>query len=481
MNTMDRSTTHSIGQLQQELDSGALTSESLVRAQLARIECFNGQLNAYVEAYTQRALGAAIAADQQRAAGVKLGPLHGIPIAIKDLFEIDGKAITGGSLAQKPRISTLTATAVHRLERAGGIIMGKTHTVEFAFGGWGTNAVMGTPWNPWDRLVHRAPGGSSSGSAVAVASGLASAALGTDTGGSVRIPAGMCGLVGLKTTRGLISRHGLIELCPSLDSVGPITHTAEDAAWMLDALLGPDPLDPVSAKSPVFIAAAGLNLPVSGLRIWVLPQTERAHIAPGILAAYDMGIEQLVALGMQVVEQPLPTSLDQCMRIAGGLMSAEGYASLGSLFERDDLNFDPHVQRRVLSGRAIDAAAYIELQKQRRVARQAMADAMSNVDACVFPTNAMGSVPLSQVDEYGTPLALLGRFANLLNLCSVALPVGFDEHLMPVSMQVVGRAFAEPLILRVAHAYQQVTDWHQFRPLGWDMPDMPDMPDRVVA
>jgi aspartyl-tRNA(Asn)/glutamyl-tRNA(Gln) amidotransferase subunit A len=467
MNSLDHSTFHSIGQLQQALRSGRLTSEALVRGQLARIERFNGQLNAYVEAYTQRALGAAIAADQQRAAGVDLGPLHGIPVAIKDLFEIAGQAITGGSLAQRPRISRLTATAVQRLERAGAIILGKTHTVEFAFGGWGTNAVMGTPWNPWDREVHRAPGGSSSGSAVAVASGLASAALGTDTGGSVRIPAGMCGLVGLKTTRGLISRHGLIELCPSLDSVGPITHTVEDAAWMLDALLGPDPLDPVSAQAPVFSAAAGLNQAVAGLRVWVLPQAERAAIAPDILAAYDRGLEQLATLGMHLVEQPLPRSLELCMRVAGGLMSAEGYASLGALFEQSDLRFDPHVQRRVLSGKAIDSAAYIDLHNQRRAARKAMQEAMLNVDACVFPTNAVGSVPLDQVDEYGTPLALLGRFANLLNLCSVALPVGFDGQGMPVSMQIVGKAFAEPLILRIGHAYQQQTDWHQLTPSGW--------------
>ena len=471
MSHPDHSTFHSIGQLQQALVSGALTSEALVRAQLARIERFNGQLNAYVEAYTERALGAAIAADRQRAAGINLGPLHGVPVAIKDLFEIDGQAITGGSLAQAPRISSLTATAVQRLERAGAIVLGKTHTVEFAFGGWGTNAVMGTPWNPWDRHVHRAPGGSSSGSAVAVASGLASAALGTDTGGSVRIPAGMCGLVGLKTTRGLISRHGLIELCPSLDTVGPITHTVEDAAWMLDALSGPDPLDPVSARAPVFSASAGLTRPVAGLRLWVLPQAEREQIAPGVLAAYDAGLKQLAALGMQLIEQPLPTSLEQCMRVAGGLMSAEGYASLGELFERDDLRFDPHVQRRVLSGRAIDASAYIQLHNQRRAARQAMEEAMLNIDACVFPTNAIGSVPLDQVDEYGTPLALLGRFANLLNLCSVALPVGFDEQHMPVSMQIVGRAFAEPLILRIGHAYQQVSDWHRQRPSGWDLTD----------
>ena len=141
----------------------------------------------------------------------------------------------------------------------------------------------------------------------------------------------------------------------------------------------------------------------------------------------------------------------------------------GSLFERDDLRFDPHVQRRILSGRTIDAAAYIQLHNQRRAARQAMQQAMSNIDACVFPTNATGSVPLEEVDEYGTPLALLGRFANLMNLCSVALPIGFDEKGMPVSMQVVGQAFAEPLILRIGHAYQQVSDWHTLRPEGWEL------------
>ncbi|WPO97887.1 amidase [Pseudomonas sp. HR96] len=470
MRSLDSQASHSIASLQQALRAGDLTSESLVTAQLARIERFNAQLNAYVEAYHERALAAAQAADRQRRAGIDLGPLHGIPVAIKDLFEIEQQRITGGSRALPARRSQITATAVGRLQRAGAIIMGKTHTVEFAFGGWGTNAVMGTPWNPWDREVHRAPGGSSSGSAVAVACGLASAALGTDTGGSVRIPAGLCGLVGLKTTRGLISRHGLIELCPTLDTVGPLTHTVEDAAWMLDAMLGADPLDPASARAPQFSAAAGLRLPVAGLRLWVLPQTERVNIADDVLAVYDRTLQGLEALGLQLVEQPLPVPLEHCMRVAGGLMSAEGYASLGSLFERDDLQFDPHVRRRVLAGRAIDARDYIDLHRQRRSARAAMAQAMLNVDACVFPTNAVGSVPLAEVDEYGTPLALLGRFANLLDLCSVALPAGFDGQGMPVSVQIVGRAFAEPLILRIGQAWQQASDWHQRTPRGWDLP-----------
>lgn len=469
---MDNASAASIADLQARFAQGTLTSERLVSTHLARITRFNGQLNAYVESYHARALGAARASDQQRAAGVDLGPLHGIPVAIKDLFEISGQGITGGSRAKPPRISNHTATAVARLERAGAIVLGKTHTVEFAFGGWGTNEVMGTPWNPWDTTQHRAPGGSSSGSAVAVASGLATAALGTDTGGSVRIPAGMCGLVGLKTTRGLISRHGLIELCPSLDSVGPITHSAQDAAWMLDALLGPDPHDPVSALAPTFSAAAGLHRPVAGLRVWVLPHNERGAIAPGVLVAYDRALAQLAALGMELVEQALPLSLTDCMQVAGGLMSSEGYANLGTLFEQGHLRFDSHVKRRILSGRAISASAYMALQRQRRLAEAAMYEAMQNLDVCVFPTNALGSVPLSAVDEYGTPLALLGRFANLLNLCSVALPAGFDEQGMPVSVQVAGRAFEEALILRVGHAYQQATDWHQQRPAGWALEEV---------
>jgi aspartyl-tRNA(Asn)/glutamyl-tRNA(Gln) amidotransferase subunit A len=191
-----------------------------------------------------------------------------------------------------------------------------------------------------------------------------------------------------------------------------------------------------------------------------------------VLAAYDLALAQLVGLGMDLVEQALPVSLSECMQVAGGLMSSEGYANLGALFEQDDLRFDSHVKRRILSGSAICASDYIALQRQRQQAEAAMAEAMLNLDVCVFPTNALGSVPLNAVDEYGTPLALLGRFANLMNLCSVALPAGFDEQGMPVSVQVAGRAFDEALILRVGHAYQQVTDWHRQRPEGWALEEV---------
>jgi aspartyl-tRNA(Asn)/glutamyl-tRNA(Gln) amidotransferase subunit A len=454
----------SITQTLEALATGQLTSEALVESQLGRIAAFDAKLHAYVDVYRQEALQAARGLDTLRQAGYTLGPLHGITVAIKDLFEIEGRPITAGSRALPPRTSAVTASTVERLRSAGAIVLGKTHTVEYAFGGWGTNASMGTPWNPWDLQVHRIPGGSSSGSAVAVAAGMASAALGTDTGGSVRIPAGLCGLVGLKTTYGLISRHGLIDLCPTHDTVGPLTRTVRDCALLLDVLTGPDPRDPVSRHAPVRNVSGHLKRDVRGMRVWVLPRGERADVDAQVLAAYDQALSVLVELGMVLVEKPLPQSLEKSMGIAGNLMSAEGYANLGLLFERSELAFDPHIQRRILLGRDISAAGYITLLKAREAAIAEMREAMAGVDVLVFPTNAITAIALADVDELATPLSRFGRFVNLLDLCSVAVPAGLSSEGLPISIQIVGKAFDEPTILQVAYAYEQATVWHQAVP-----------------
>ena len=337
--------------------------------------------------------------------------------------------------------------------------------MEFAFGGWGTNAVMGTPWNPWDLQTHRVPGGSSSGSSVAVSAGLCCAALGTDTGGSVRIPAGLCGLVGLKTTHGLVSRHGLVELCPTHDTVGTITRDVADAALLLDVIAGPDARDPASAHAPVRRVRGAAGQPVAGTRMWVLPMAERDGIEPAVLAAYDRALDTLAGLGMHPVARPLPQSLAESMRVAGQLMSAEGFAHLGPLFEQD-LVFDPHVQRRILAGKGIGAAQYIGLLKLREAARAAMDEAMSGVDVCVMPTNAITAIPVDQVDEGATPLSRFGRFVNLLDLCAVAVQAGVSDGGLPVSVQFIGRPMAEPLILQVAHAFERATPWHLASPGG---------------
>ncbi|MGN6527249.1 MAG: amidase [Burkholderiaceae bacterium] len=450
------------------VSDGEITSEALVERQLARIARHDGRLHAFVDVYAEEARRAARALDQMLAAGIRLGALHGVTVAVKDLFEIAGHPLGAGSRAMPPRVSASSATVVARLRAAGAIVLGKTHTVEYAFGGWGTNAVMGTPWNPWDLEVHRVPGGSSSGSAVAVAAGLACAAIGTDTGGSVRIPAGLCGLVGLKTTRGLVSRNGLVELCPTHDTVGPITRTVRDAALMLDVIAGPDAHDSVSCAAPARATALQLERDMAGTRVWVLPASERHSIESDVLAIYDRALATMEGMGMHLVDRPLPQSCTESMRIAGSLMSAEGYALVGELFEQDELVFDPHVRRRILAGRKIDAAQYIELLQMRDKARDAMLAAMRGVDVCCFPTNAITAIPISEVDEASTPLSRFGRFVNLFDLCSLALPAGLSSAGLPVSIQVIGRPLDEPTVLQVGHAFERATPWHLAAPPGLD-------------
>ena len=241
---------HSLSDLAGRLARGETTSRALVEACLARIDERDGKLHAFVDVYRDDALKLADAADIERGAGATRGPLHGLPVALKDLFEIEGRQTTAGSKSWLGRTSDYTATAVAKLVGAGMIPLGKTHMVEFAFGGWGRNEPMGAPWNPWDMATHRVAGGSSSGSAVAVAAGLVPAAIGSDTGGSVRIPSSLCGLTGLKTTYGLVSLHGAIPLSTNLDTIGPLAHTVEDVALLTDAMAGPDPADRATLAAP---------------------------------------------------------------------------------------------------------------------------------------------------------------------------------------------------------------------------------------
>ncbi|KRC28957.1 glutamyl-tRNA amidotransferase [Acidovorax sp. Root219] len=467
-NSMASMTYAPLEQLAQAIACGELSSEALLESQLARIAQHGGRLHAFTDVYADEARAAARGLDQMARAGIRLGPLHGVTVAVKDLFEVEGKPIAAGSKARPPRTSTASAAVVERLRAAGAVVIGKTHTVEFAFGGWGTNAAVGTPWNPWDLRTHRTPGGSSSGSAVALAAGLCTASIGTDTGGSVRIPAGLCGVVGLKTTRGLISRHGLIELCPTHDTVGPLTRTVRDSAILLDVLSGPDPRDAVSLPVPARAVLPQLDAArgVAGMRMWVLPEAERVDVDPDVLAACDEAVRVLEGLGLQRVERTLPQSLAESMRVAGSLMSAEGYANLGTLFEQEGLEFDPHVRRRILLGRDIGAAQYLHLLRLREQAKAEMLAAMDGIDVCAFPTNAIAAIPLTEVDELATPLSRFGRFVNLLDLCALAVPAGFTCQGLPVSLQFIARPFDEATALRVGHAFEQATRWYLAVPPG---------------
>src|ERR1700736_5641055 len=282
-----------------EIGALRLSPVDLVEAALARIGAADAKLHAFVEVYADEARLAAEAADKAIRSGHAVGPLHGVPIALKDLIEIEGKIVTGGTLMWRERRAERTATLARRLIAQGMIVLGKTHTVEFAYGGWGTNARAGTPWNPWDPKVPRTPGGSSSGSGVAVAARLAPWAIGTDTGGSVRLPAAFCGLTGLKTTIGRVSTYGILPLSPTLDTPGPLARSVEDAALLYQVMQGPDPLDPRTRGIPPADPMPMLRRGVRGLRLGRMPEAERDGVDGEVLATYDAALEHLERLGAE--------------------------------------------------------------------------------------------------------------------------------------------------------------------------------------
>src|SRR3954471_23177681 len=283
-----------------------LSPVDVVEAMLARIASRDPKLHAFIDVYADDARLAAEAADKAIRAGHAVGPLHGVPIALKDLIDIEGRVTTGGSMAWRDRRSPATATLARRFFAQGMIVLGKTHTVEFAMGGWGTNSRRGTPWNPWDAQRARTPGGSSSGSGVAVAAGLAPWAIGTGPGGPVRLPASWCGITGLKTTIGRVSTHGVLPLSPTLDTPGPMARSVEDTALLYAVMQGADPLDPLTRGLPYADPMPTLRRGVRGLRLARMPDVERQHASAAVLAAYDRSLAELERLGAEIVPVQLP-------------------------------------------------------------------------------------------------------------------------------------------------------------------------------
>ncbi|MBL8582659.1 MAG: amidase [Rhizobiaceae bacterium] len=433
--------------------SDVVTPAAAVEAYLDRISALDDDLGAYVAVYSDEARRAGEERTEELRAGRQRGPLHGIPIALKDLIEVEGRRTMAGSAAWRDRVSTVTATIVRRLEDAGAIILGKLHTVEFAFGGWGTNPHLGTPRNPWGTATHRVPGGSSSGAGVAVAAGLAAAAVGTDTGGSVRLPSSFCGVTGLKTTKGLVSCHGIVPMAPSFDTPGPIARSAADAALLLGVLAGEDPLDPFSRRA---------SQPTAPHKSegYVLGRVSAADY-PGSQAAvwqnYNAALAAMAAAGTRVREIALPCRLTDYVA-QSIVLEAEAYAEYGKLAEDGDKPLGKAVRARILKGR-VPASDYLQgLWRLPQLRREFLA-ALDGVDALVTPTTLVTAPRLGDVDEATTP-AVLTRFVNILGLCALALPNGVDGEGMPTSLQIVGRPFDEARILAVGEWYQCHSDWH---------------------
>jgi aspartyl-tRNA(Asn)/glutamyl-tRNA(Gln) amidotransferase subunit A len=452
-----------VHELSRQLMSRSLSPVELTEAFLGRIASQDAKLHAYVEVYAQEARLAARGAEAAICAGQAVGPLHGIPIALKDLVELEGRVVTGGSEAWARRRATRTATLAQKIIAQGMIVLGKTHTVEFAMGGWGTNSRRGTPWNPWDPRRQRTPGGSSSGSGVAVAAALAPWAVGTDTGGSVRLSASWCGITGLKTTIGRISTHGVLPLSPTLDTPGPMARNVEDTALLYAVMQGPDPLDPLTRGLPYTDPMPTLKRGVRGLRLARMPQGERQHASAAVLAAYDSSLGQLERLGAEIVDVDLPFLFADVAAFNLRIMAAESYALLHELIDDEQAPLDPHVRPRIAAGRTISAQAYIEALHMRSVMKQQFAVALEGIDALLTPTTMTTALPLEEVDQTKAP-AHYTRFGNYLDLCALALPNGIAPDGLPTSLQIVCRANDEATALRIGWAYQDATDWHQRRP-----------------
>ena len=450
--------------LSRDIAARRLSPVDLVDALLARIAAHDPKLHAFAEVYAPEARVAAQAADKAIRSGHALGPLHGIPIAIKDIIDIEGRVTTGGSARRLNQRATATATATvaRRLVSHGLIVLGKTQTVEFACGAWGTNQHLGTPWNPWDAEVPRTPGGSSSGSGVAVAARLAPWAIGTDTGGSVRMPASWCGITGLKTTIGRISTHGILPLSPSLDTPGPMARTVRDVALLYDVLHGPDPLDPLTRGHQKADSIPTLERGVRGLKLARLPAEDRSGVAAQVLDAYDRSLAVLADLGAEIVDIALPFRLADFLSMTN-IMQAEAYFLHGHIAEDFGLKVDEAVRRRLLVGAGLSARDYLATLRRRDEMKQAMEAALAGANALLTPTTATAAIPLEEVNENETPTRF-ARFVNLLDMCALALPNGFTAEGLPISLQIACRGYEEALALRIGQAYQQATDWHERLP-----------------
>lgn len=376
--------------------------------------------------------------------------------AVKDMIDVEGAPTGGGGQVALDPSPARSAACVERLLEAGGAAVGKTHTVELAYGGWGTNRAVGAPWNPWDLEVHRAPGGSSSGSAVAVAMGMCDLALGTDTGGSVRIPAAACGVVGLKPGRFLASLRGVQDLAPSLDTVGILARDVAGAAKGLEIIARPDGDTPNRGG---FDAAKALATDVTGWRVAALSLDDLGETHPDIARSYLDALDRLRTAGVMVEFASPVRPMDAYFEPNGWLMGGEGWRVRGAHIEANGAVMDPWVVRRFSAGKAITDAE-IAAAHQRRIADQAEFHGwLTRYKAFLTPTSRIPAPPIDEVDETTSPLSSLTRAANYLDLPAASAPAGLTGEGLPIGLQIMGGSRDETSVVAVAAAFERVSDW----------------------
>ena len=443
----------SAADLGRALARGDFTSETLVTDLLERIRTYDPMLHAFVEVYRDAALLAARDSDRRRSRGQARCFLDGVPFAAKDLFDVEGHATLAGSKATAATAAARSAAAVLRLQADGMVLVGKTHTVEFAYGSWGTNPSCGTPVNPRDLLVQRVPGGSSSGSGVAVAAGLVPVALGTDTGGSVRSPSALCGIVGMKTSLGLIGRGGVQPLALVFDIVGPMTRSVEDAALLLAALQGEDPDDPATFGVPNADPLADLDKGVAGLTLRHPPMESLKAAERGILDRFSETLVDLEAMGAVIEEKLLPRALETYASLAANITTVEAWNRFRHLVEKEDSLVDPEIATRMSRGRTMTVADYLGYLEQRRVMQTEFHRYFAGADAVLLPSSPITAKPIEGAHDAFAPFGLFTRLGSLMDLACLSIPMG-DADGLPTAVQIMVRRYADPLALRIGRALE---------------------------
>lgn len=458
----------SISQLSEQLQQRQLSPVEVTQAYLDRIQALDSKLNSYLTVTAERALQEARIAETQIQQGQYKGPLHGVPLAHKDIIATKGIKTTCASKVLRDAVPEYDATVMERLQTAGSILLGKLNMNEFAT--ISPSVYFGRVNNPWN-LTHN-PGGSSSGSGAAVAAGLCAGSLGTDTGGSIRIPAAFCGIVGLKATHGRISLHGVTPLAWSLDHVGPMTHTVKDAAIMLQALAGYDPRDVGSSEAPVANYTAKLTSDIKGLTLgvptWFFPE----YTDPEVRRSFDAAVQVLQGLGARIEEVTLPSLENVWTELALPILNGEANAWHEPYLQTQAEDYGPTVRKFLERGKSTSAIDYVCAQRAKARFRREVLDACVRVDALLTPGELIpppahdARSAIINGKEISLTSALISATCpfNLTGQPALTVPCGFTASELPLALQIVGKPFDEATVLQVGYAYETQTEWYKRRP-----------------
>ena len=450
----------------EQIKTKALSPVELTESALARIEAVESKITAFATVTAEIARKAAAQAEQEIATGGYRGPLHGIPVGIKDLYETAGVATTSSSKVRRDYVPAADSAVVEKLSAAGSVMVGKTHTHEFAYGG-----TTPTTRNPWD--LERVPGGSSGGSGAAVAAGECMVGMGSDTGGSIRIPASICGTVGLKPTYGRVSRRGVASLSWSLDHVGPLTRTVRDAALVMNAIAGYDRADPASVDVPVPDFTAELDAGVDGLIIGVPTDYFTDRVDPEVAQAVSTAVGLLEQQGARLLEVSIPLA-KYIGPTEWGLMLPEASAYHQDMLRTKGDLYGDDVRLFLETGELILATDYIKALRARTLIQQAWRELFVTIDVLIAPTLTTPAVRVDQpevtwpdgsIEAVTEAYVRFSAPANVTGLPSLSVPCGFTSTGLPIGMQVLARPFAEAVLLTVGQAYESATDWAKLAPL----------------